>query len=204
MKKFPVLRICVFEDLTCTLETAHEIFFKIADLCLFHAENFLVDVSHVLLCHGFKIFLRDRSEKSLDIADGKDILKIVDKNQHQKMFTGVTLLLRRREKLVLRVIVDHGLSQDLVILVTFGGGKILFHKSCHLIHVQVDIRDLIRFYIIKFSDFCKNAVHHFFFIACHHIITSALYYIVLNTTCKETFFTGKRKLMLWVYPGEKS
>ena len=35
-----------------------------------------------ILSHGFKIFLRDRCEQSLDIIDGKNIFEIVNKNQH--------------------------------------------------------------------------------------------------------------------------
>ena len=112
------------------------------------------------------------------------------------MLPGIPLFFRRGKELVLCVIVDHGLGQDLVIIMTLGGSEIIFHKGCDLIHVKSNIGNFIGFYIIKLSNFCKNAVHHFFFVFCHRIITSAPYYIVLNTTCKETFFqrggfTGK-------------
>ena len=120
------------------------------------------------------------------------------------MFPGVAFLLRRGEKLILGVVVDHGLGQDLVILVTFGGSEIFFHESSDLIHVKIDVWDFIWFYIIKLSNFRKNAAHHLFFVSCHHIITSAPYYIVLNTTCKETFFRENEKVRLWLYRKEKT
>ena len=95
MKEFLIFRISIFEYFSGAFEPAHEIFFQVTDLSLFHTENFLIDISHIFLSHGFKIFLRDRCEQSLDIIDGKNILEIVNKNQHQHMFFGITFLLRR-------------------------------------------------------------------------------------------------------------
>ena len=105
VKEFLILRICVFEDFPGAFEAAHEIFFQVTDLCLFHTENFLIDISHIFFSQGLEIFIRDRSEKSLDVTDGENILKIVDKNQHQQMFPGIAFLLRRWKKLVLGVVV---------------------------------------------------------------------------------------------------
>ena len=204
MKEFLIFRISIFEYFSGAFEPAHEIFFQVTDLSLFHTENFLIDISHIFLSHGFEIFIRDRPEKSLDVTDGENILKIVNKDQHQQMFPGVAFLLRRGEKLILGVVVDHGLGQDLVILVTFGGSEIFFHESSDLIHVKIDVWDFIWFYIIKLCNFRKNAAHHLFFVSCHHIITSAPYYIVLNTTCKETFFRENEKVRLWLYRKEKT
>ena len=83
MEKILILRISVLEDFTCTLETTKEIFFEVTDLVLLHAENLLIDVGHILVSHGLEIFICDRSEKRLDITDRKNILKIIDKDQHQ-------------------------------------------------------------------------------------------------------------------------
>lgn len=196
VKEFLIFRVCILEDLPGAFEAAHEIFFQVTDLGLLHAENFLVDVGHIFLSQGLEVLVCDRPEKSLDITDGKDIFKIVDKDQHQQMFPGIAFLLRRGKELVLGVVVDHGLGQDLVIFMALGGSEIFFHKSSDLIHVKIDVWDFVWFYIIKLSNFCKNAAHHFFFIFCHRIITSAPYYIVLNTTCKETFFREKEKMRL--------
>ena len=51
------------------------------------------------------------------------------------MLTGITFLLRWREEFILSVIVNHSFGKDLIIFVTLGGGKLFFHKGCHLIHV---------------------------------------------------------------------
>ena len=45
------------------------------------------------------------------------------------MFFGVFLLDWRRKEIILGIIVDHGLGQDLVFLVTLGGTKLLDRKS---------------------------------------------------------------------------
>lgn len=95
MKEFLIFRISIFEYFSGAFEPAHEIFFQVTDLSLFHTENFLIDISHIFLSHGFEIFIRDRPEKSLDVTDGENILKIVNKDQHQQMFPGVAFLLRR-------------------------------------------------------------------------------------------------------------
>mgnify|MGYP000355680242 CR=1 FL=1 len=44
------------------------------------------------------------------------------------MILGITLLLRGREQVVLRIIVDHGLGEDLVVLVALGGCKLISMK----------------------------------------------------------------------------
>ena len=59
-------------------------------------------------------------ENLLDIRKGQYILKIVDKDQHQHVVFGIFFLHRRREQVVLRVVVDHGFGQNLVLRVTSG------------------------------------------------------------------------------------
>ena len=59
------------------------------------------------------------------------------------MLPGIPLFFRRGKELVLCVIVDHGLGQDLVIIMTFGGSEIIFHKGRDLIHVKIDIGGLM-------------------------------------------------------------
>ena len=52
---------------------------------------------------------RNGAEKGFDIMEGQKIFKIVDKDQHQHMISGIFFLYRRRQKVVFGVIVDHGL-----------------------------------------------------------------------------------------------
>ena len=69
------------------------------------------------------------------------------------MFFGIFFLFWRRKKIVFRIIVDHGLCQNLIILMPLGCGKLGIHECCHLIHVKIDIRDIFRFYIVDFVKF---------------------------------------------------
>ena len=86
----------------------------------------------------------DGLEDLLDVVEGEQVLKVVDEDQHQHMFFGIFLLDRRREQIVLRIVVDHGLSQDLVLRVALGALEMLLHKCGHLVHIELDIRDLLR------------------------------------------------------------
>ena len=63
--------------------------------------------------------LRDGAEDFLNVAEGEKIFKVVNKNQHQHVVLAVLLLLRRREKVVLGVIVNHGFSQNFIFLMPF-------------------------------------------------------------------------------------
>ena len=63
---------------------------------------------------------RNGAEKGFDIMEGQKTFKIVDKDQHQHMISGIFFLYRRRQKVVFGVIVDHGLGQNLVICVALG------------------------------------------------------------------------------------
>ena len=89
------------------------------------------------------------------------------------MLPGIPLFFRRGKELVLCVIVDHGLGQDLVIIMTLGGSEIIFHKGRDLIHVKIDIGNFIGFYIIKLSNFCKMLfIILFRFLSLHYHLCS--------------------------------
>ena len=45
------------------------------------------------------------------------MLEIVNKKQHQHMFFGITFLLRRGEKFILCIIVDHSLGENLMMCI---------------------------------------------------------------------------------------
>ena len=51
------------------------------------------------------------------------------------MIPGILLLLRRREQVVLCIIINHGLRKQLILRVTLGGFQMLVHEGCHLIHI---------------------------------------------------------------------
>ncbi|MPN33414.1 hypothetical protein SDC9_180901 [bioreactor metagenome] len=102
-------------------------FFQFADL--------FVDRSNIEVLVIIEIFLCDGCQKRLDILDRKDIFKIVYENHDQDMLFGIFLLYRRRQKIIFCVIVDHRLSQNLIVLMPFGRLKLFLHKGSYLIHV---------------------------------------------------------------------
>ena len=53
-----------------------------------------------------------------DITDAQNIFKIVNKDQTEDMLFGIFLLLRWRDQIILRIVVDHRLGQDLVLRIT--------------------------------------------------------------------------------------
>ena len=61
--------------------------------------------------------------------------EVVDKNQHQNVIPGILLLDRRRQQMVLGIVVDHRLSENLVTFITSGRGQLSVHKSSNLIHI---------------------------------------------------------------------
>ena len=63
------------------------------------------------------------------------------------MLPGILFLLRRGQDPGLGVIVDHGLCQDLVVRIALDLLQVLLHEAGDLIHVEGDIRDLLRLYI---------------------------------------------------------
>ena len=104
--------------------------------------------------------------------DGKDIFEIVDKDQDQHVLLGVFLLHRRRKEIVLGVVVDHGLCQDLVLAVPAGGAELALHECRDLVHVQVDIWNILRLYIVDPGDALQDAVQHVLCVNCHKFTTS--------------------------------
>ena len=64
------------------------------------------------------------------------------------MLPGIFLSDRRRQQIILCIIVDHCLCHNLVITWISGRiAKIFIHKSRHLIHVKIDIRNVRRLHI---------------------------------------------------------
>ena len=91
------------------------------------------------------MFLTERGEEGLDFAEGYHILEVIDENQHQDVVAGILLFDRRGQQPVLCVIIDHGFCDNHFIRVMTGAGKAFIHEGCHLIHVELDIRDFPRF-----------------------------------------------------------
>ena len=65
------------------------------------------------------------------------------------MLPGIALLHRRRQKLVLRIVIDHGLGQRLVLIVPLHIAEMLIHEGCDLVHVQGNGGDFIRIDVLK-------------------------------------------------------
>ena len=58
------------------------------------------------------------------------------------MLLAVLLLLGRWQQAVFGVVVDHGLGQNLIAVSAAGFPEMFVHECGHLIHVQVDVRDV--------------------------------------------------------------
>ena len=157
LQKFLIFFVCVLEGSAGEAVVLQKVLDQLVDLAVLHAKNFIVYVSHIFSWLTLKIFVRDGTEKFLDVRDGKNILKIVDKDQHEKMILGITLLLRGREQIVLGIVVDHGLGQDLVIVVALGGCKLILHESSDLVHVKINVRQIFWLYIIHSGNVVQNA-----------------------------------------------
>ena len=90
------------------------------------------------------ITLHDRPQGFLDIHDGQDILEMIDHGQQQDMVQAVFLTDRGNHDFVLDIVIDHGLGHDLVCFRVAGGApQVLFQKSCHLVHIQFQGRDIL-------------------------------------------------------------
>ena len=85
------------------------------------------------------------------------------------MLTGIFLFGGRREQIIFRIIIDHGFGQDLVSRMAPGLFQVLFHKRGHLIHIEVNIRDILRTDIIQTGKSIKNAFQHVRCIDCHRV-----------------------------------
>lgn len=51
------------------------------------------------------------------------------------MLFGILLLHRRRKQVILRIVVDHCLGKNLIIIVAATLGQTLVHESRYLIHI---------------------------------------------------------------------
>ena len=56
---------------------------------------------------------RNGTEKGFDIMEGQKIFKIVDKDQHQHMISGILFLDRRGEEVIFGIVVNHGFRKNL-------------------------------------------------------------------------------------------
>ena len=74
------------------------------------------------------------------------------------MLSGILLFLRRRKQTVLRVIIDHRLGQNLVVLVPLGALKLAVHEGSHLIHVKIDAGDVFGMDIVDPIQAFQNAL----------------------------------------------
>ena len=85
------------------------------------------------------------------------------------------------EQMILGIVVDHGLGQDLVLRVAFGGLQMFFHERGHLIHIQIYIRNLLRPDVIDPVQAGEYAAQDVLRVYRHiyHLIT---HYIVFKTT----------------------
>ena len=101
------------------------------------------------------------------------------------MLSGILLLHGRREKIVLRVVVDHGLGQDLVLAVALGGREMLVHKGRDLVHVQIDIGNLFRPDVIDVVETFKYAVQYIIRIYFHNITPMHLLYSIQNRMARK-------------------
>ena len=85
----------------------------------------------------------DRLQQSLNLIHGNHALIVIDENEQQYMFLRIFLLHRRRKQIVFCIIVDHGLGQDAVLgLRAYCRTQLAVHKSQHLIHIQINIRNV--------------------------------------------------------------
>ena len=124
------------------------ILFQCLDLFSFHLENFFVNIGKCQSVFFPEKTICDRLQQFLDITDRQKSLEIIDKDKHQKMLLGIFLFHRRRQKIVLCIIIDHCLRQYLIRFLPCRTFQPMIHKSSNLIHVKIDIRDICRFDII--------------------------------------------------------
>ena len=106
-------------------------------------EDLIVDVLQPRVAVTTEILFLQRAEDRLDIVQLEDALIIVDEEQDQHMLATVALLIRWRQKLVLRIVVDHRLRQHLILRMPLDGREVAVHEAGHLIHVELEVRDVI-------------------------------------------------------------
>ena len=85
-----------------------------------------------------------RSQERLDVADGKEILQIIYVNQKKQVILRILLLIRRRNQLVLGIIVDHRFGEDLLLRVALAASQLGVHKRGDLVHVKRNVGHILR------------------------------------------------------------
>ena len=70
----------------------------------FQGEDLSVDVLQRKVILSGEMSRGNGTEQFLDIVDGKNILKIIDKNQKQDMLFGILLFIGRRQQVVLVIV----------------------------------------------------------------------------------------------------
>ena len=136
LKGFPVLLRRVLEGLSRCAVHFCDILSQMVDPGFLQAAHLLINRCDVKILPVVKIFLCERLKERLDIFDGEDIFKIVDKDQDQHMLLGVFLFHRRGEEIVLCIVVDHGLRQYLVLAVPAGGAELALHAKLKVVYIQ--------------------------------------------------------------------
>ena len=86
------------------------------------------------------------------------------------MLLGIFLLFRWRKKIVFGVVIDHGFCQNLVIVGALAGSKAGIHKCGHLIHVQINVRNVFRVNIVNITEFAYNVHDAFFIVLFHNVL----------------------------------
>ena len=83
LQEILVFFFCIFIGITGHFVFADNIFCQRIDLLSLQAHDFLINFCQVHLPVLIEILFRERAEKYLDIADGQNVFKIVNKGQHQ-------------------------------------------------------------------------------------------------------------------------
>ena len=83
-----------------------------------HADHFIIQIGHRAPFFGMEVFPADRLQDGLNVLQSQDALVIVDEDQEYDVLPCILLALRGRKKIVLRIIVDHGFGEDLILLKT--------------------------------------------------------------------------------------
>ena len=102
-----------------------------------------------------------------------------DEEEEEDVFAGIFFLLRRRQEAVFRVILDHGLGEDFVLGVALHAREVVVHEGGHLVHVQLDPRNVLGMDIFLGGSALHQNLKKFFI--AFHIITSRPHYIVFKT-----------------------
>ena len=143
LEKIPVLFRRVLEGLFGDGRFFLYILPELGELVLFQAEHFLIDVFDAEISALLEIFVRQRFQEGLNIGNGEKIFEIIDEGQDQHVLPGIFFLRGRRKQIIFRIIVDHGLGEDLVLGITPGLLQVFFHKRSHLVHVKINVRDIL-------------------------------------------------------------